>query len=92
MSTNDVLLQIEDPLVQMRMQINRARLIMRDLMMNYFHDVGHQEARSRDAAPLEVLAFQESTIRAEIIEDALYYMDEQLQALELVRDQIASQQ
>lgn len=90
MSTNDVLLQIEDPLVQMRMQINRARLMMRDLMMQYFHAVDKQP--DEKSALLKAKSFQESTIRAEIIEDALYYMDEQLQALELVRDQIASQQ
>ena len=86
MSTNEVLLQIEDPLVQMRMQINRARLIMRDLMMGYFHAVDKQPAG--DSAPLEALSFRENTIRAEIIEDALYYMNEQLQALELIREQI----
>lgn len=90
MSTNDVLLQIEDPLVQMRMQINRARLMMRELMMQYFHAVDMQP--DEDSALLEAQSFRESTIRAEIVEDVLYYMDEQLQALELIRDQIASQQ
>lgn len=90
MSTNDVLLQIEDPLVQMRMQINRARLMMHDLMMQYFHAVDKQP--DEDSALLEAKSFRESTIRAEIIEDALYYMDEQLKDLELVLDQITSHQ
>ena len=92
MSTHEVLLQIEDPLVQMRMYINRARLIMRDMMMDYFHDVGHQTAHSGDAAPLEVLGFKESTIRAEIIEDALYYMEKQLHTLETIREQLGKDQ
>jgi len=86
MSTNDVLLQIEDPLVQMRMQINRARLMMRDLMMQYFHAVDKQP--DEKSALLEAQSFRESTIRAEIVEDALYYMNEQLKALELVQEQI----
>lgn len=91
MTETELLLQIEEPMLNLRTQLNHARVIMGDLMQRYFHDLSN-DPDTDEGRRWIAHDFKTSAIRAEIVEDAICTMDAELRAIELLRDQIDEQQ
>ena len=87
MNNQELLLQIEEPLLQIRTQINHARVIMQDIMIGYFHDID-KNPNTDEGRMWIARAFKPTCYRAEIVEDAICQIDAELQALELIANKL----
>lgn len=87
MTKTELLLQIEEPMLNLRTQLNHARVIMDDLMQRYFHDLSNDP--NTDEGRMWIAHYFKSNVaRAEIVEDAICTMDAELSALESRIEQI----
>ena len=87
MSNQELLLQIEEPMIHLRTNIDRARVIMGDLMTRYFQDLTN-DPTTNEGRKWIAHGFKPYGIRAGVVEDALFSIDEQLSALEQIISQI----
>lgn len=91
MNKNDFILQAEGPMVQMRTNIDRARVIIGDIMSRYFQDLTNNP-NTEEGKKFIVHGFKPYGIRSGIVEDSLYCIDEALKELELIMEALEKEQ
>jgi hypothetical protein len=83
MMNTEFLLQAESHMLQLRTNVDRARVIMGDIMSRYFHDITN-DPNTEDGKKWIAHGFNANGIRAGIVEDAVFYIDEALKDLETI--------
>ena len=88
MINNDFMIQTEEPMLQLRTNIDRARIVMGDLMTRYFQDLTN-DPNTEEGRKWIAHGFKPYGIRAGIVEDALFAIEESVKELEALLETIA---
>lgn len=87
MNNKELYLEAEGPMIQIRTHIDRARVIMGDLMTRYFQDVMN-DPDTEEGRKWIARGFKPYGIRAGIIEDAVFVIDEAFKELEMIMEKL----
>lgn len=80
---------LEEPVLQLRMKLDAARLLMGDQLERYYHNLD-LDANTETGRLFIVRDFKTARIRAQAINDMLYDIECQLKAIENALDDVPS--